>query len=95
MGCAAKISILIPVYNEAGTTGEVLRRVLDCGFDTEIILVDDAPTDDAPKYLRSLEYPQVHCFYHAVNRGKGAVLRSGFAAARSPYVLVQDADLEY
>jgi glycosyltransferase involved in cell wall biosynthesis len=69
--------------------------VLECGFETEVIVVDDASTDDTPKYLRSVEHPQVHCFYHAVNRGKGAALRTGFAAARNPYVVVQDADLEY
>jgi len=92
---AAKISVVIPVYNEAGTIGEVIRRVLECGFETEVIVVDDASTDDTPKYLRALEHSQVHCFYHAVNRGKGAALRTGFAAARNPYVVVQDADLEY
>jgi glycosyltransferase involved in cell wall biosynthesis len=69
--------------------------VLECGFETEVIVVDYASTDDTPGYLRSLEHPQVHCFYHAVNRGKGAALRTGFAAARNPYVVVQDADLEY
>lgn len=92
---AAKISVVIPVYNEAGTIGEVIRRVLDCGFDVEVIVVDDASTDDTRKYLQSLEHPRVHCFYHAVNKGKGAALRLGFAAARNPYVVVQDADLEY
>jgi hypothetical protein len=95
MDDAVKISVVIPVYDEAATIGEVIRRVLDCGFETEVIVVDDASTDDTPKYLRSLEHPQVHCFYHAVNRGKGAALRTGFAAARNPYVVVQDADLEY
>ena len=91
----AKISIVIPVYNEAGTIGQVIRNVLDCGFDVEVIVVDDASTDDTRKYLQSLEHPRVHCFYHPVNRGKGAALRMGFAAARHPYVVVQDADLEY
>ncbi len=91
----AKISVVIPVYNEAATIGEVIRRVLECGFDAEVIVVDDASTDDTRKYLQSLEHPRVHCFYHAVNRGKGAALRLGFAAARNPYVVVQDADLEY
>jgi len=92
---AAKISVVIPVYNEARTIGEVIRRVLECGFETEVIVVDDASTDETANYLRSFEHPQVHCFYHAVNRGKGAALRTGFAAARNPYVVVQDADLEY
>jgi glycosyltransferase involved in cell wall biosynthesis len=91
----AKISVVIPVYNEAGTIGQVIRSVLDCGFEVEVIVVDDASTDDTRKYLQSLEHPRVHCFYHAVNRGKGAALRMGFAAARHPYVVVQDADLEY
>jgi glycosyltransferase involved in cell wall biosynthesis len=92
---APKLSVVIPVYNEAETIGEVIRRVIDCGFDTEVIVVDDASTDDTAKYLRSLQHPQVHCFYHAVNRGKGAALRTGFAAARNSIVVVQDADLEY
>jgi glycosyltransferase involved in cell wall biosynthesis len=95
MGDAVKLSVVIPVYNEADTIGEVIRRVLDCGFDTEVIVVDDASTDNTSGYLRSLAHPQVHCFFHAVNRGKGAALRTGFAAARNPYVVVQDADLEY
>ena len=95
MDDAVKLSVVIPVYNEAGTIGEVIRRVLDCGFETEVIVVDDASTDDTARYLKSLEHPQVHCFYHAVNHGKGAALRLGFAAARNPYVIVQDADLEY
>jgi len=59
---AAKISVVIPVYNEAGTIGEVIRRVLECGFETEVIVVDDASTDDTPKYLRALEHSQVHSF---------------------------------
>lgn len=95
MDDAAKISVVIPVYNEAATIGEVIRRALDCGFATEVIVVDDASTDNTTRYLQSLEHPQVHCFHHAVNRGKGAALRTGFAAARNPYVVVQDADLEY
>jgi glycosyltransferase involved in cell wall biosynthesis len=95
MDDAVRLSVVIPVYNEADTIGKVIRRVLECGFETEVIVVDDASTDDTARYLRSLEDPRVHCFYHAVNRGKGAALRTGFAAARNPYVVVQDADLEY
>jgi glycosyltransferase involved in cell wall biosynthesis len=89
------ISVVIPVFNEVATIGEVIRRVLDCGYETEVIVVDDASTDGTREYLQRLEHPKVHCFYHAVNRGKGAALRMGFAAAKNPYVIVQDADLEY
>jgi glycosyltransferase involved in cell wall biosynthesis len=89
------ISVVIPVYNEVRTIAEVVRRVLDCGYDTEVIIVDDASTDGTRDELKKLEFPQVRCLYQAVNRGKGAALRVGFAAARNPFVIVQDADLEY
>jgi glycosyltransferase involved in cell wall biosynthesis len=89
------VSVVIPVFNEVHTIGQVIDRVLGSGFETEVIVVDDASTDGTRDYLQRLENPKVHCFYHAVNRGKGAALRMGFAAAKNPYVIVQDADLEY
>jgi glycosyltransferase involved in cell wall biosynthesis len=97
MDPTAKISVVIPAYNEAGTIGRVIERVLDCGFDTEVIVVDDASTDGTREFLQKFEHPHVRCFFHTVNvnRGKGAALRLGFAAATNPYVFVQDADLEY
>jgi glycosyltransferase involved in cell wall biosynthesis len=90
-----KISVVIPVYNEVRTIGQVLDRVLHCGFEVEIIVVDDASTDGTREFLRTFEHPRVKVLYHAKNRGKGAALRLGFAAASNPYVFVQDADLEY
>ena len=81
MGGAAKISVVIPVYNEAGTIGEVIRRVLDCGFETEIIVVDDASTDDTPS-TSDRSSTRRSLLLSWVNRGKGAALRTGFAAAR-------------
>ena len=90
-----KISVVIPVYNEVSTIGVVIDRVLKCGFEVEIIAVDDASTDGTREFLQRFEHPQVRCFFHAENKGKGAALRLGFAAARNPYVFVQDADLEY
>jgi glycosyltransferase involved in cell wall biosynthesis len=95
MGEPAKISVVIPVYNEVKTIGEVLKRVLDCGFDVEVIVVDDASTDGTREFLKGFDNPRVKVLYHARNRGKGAALRLGFAAATHPYVFVQDADLEY
>jgi glycosyltransferase involved in cell wall biosynthesis len=92
---APKISVVIPAYNEAGTIGVVIDRVLNCGYDAEVIVVDDASTDGTAEFLRRFEHPRVKCFFHARNRGKGAALRLGFAAATNPYVFVQDADLEY
>jgi glycosyltransferase involved in cell wall biosynthesis len=95
MADPASISVVIPVFNEAATVGEVIRRVLESTFETEVIVVDDASTDGTRDYLKRLEHPKVQCFYHAVNRGKGAALRLGFAAAKNRFVIVQDADLEY
>jgi len=95
MSNSVSISVVIPVFNEGATIGQVIQRVMGCGYETEVIVVDDASTDGTRDYLQRLEDPKVHCFYHAVNRGKGAALRMGFAAAKHPYVIVQDADLEY
>jgi len=95
MAEATSISVVIPVYNEVATIGEVIQRVLTSGFETEVIVVDDASTDGTRDYLKRIEHPKVQCFYHAVNRGKGAALRLGFAAAKNPIVIIQDADLEY
>jgi glycosyltransferase involved in cell wall biosynthesis len=90
-----QISVVIPAFNEIKTIGEIIRRVLECGFDSEVIVVDDASTDGTRDYLKQIEHPKVRCLFHTVNRGKGAALRTGFAAASHPFVLVQDADLEY
>ena len=91
----AKISVVIPVYNEVHTIGTVIDRVLNCGFDVEIIAVDDGSTDGSREFLQRFEHPRVRAYFHARNKGKGAALRLGFAAATHPYVFVQDADLEY
>ncbi len=90
-----KISVVIPAFNEVNTIGTVIDRVLKCEFDAEVVVVDDGSTDGTADFLRRFEHPRVRCFFHSVNRGKGAALRLGFAAARNPYVFVQDADLEY
>jgi glycosyltransferase involved in cell wall biosynthesis len=94
-----KLSIVIPVYNEAATVEKVISRVLavDTGSDKELVLVDDASSDGSADTLRRLqaEHPDWKVVFHAVNQGKGAALRSGFKAATGDIVLIQDADLEY
>jgi len=95
MSEGVSISVVIPAYNEAATIAEVVRRVLRCGYDAEVIIVDDASSDGTGAEMKKIDHPKVRCFYHATNRGKGAALRLGFAAAQNPIVVVQDADLEY
>ncbi len=95
------LSIVIPVYNESASWQEVLDRVRSAdvlGLRREVILVDDGSTDGTTGELDALaqSHPlNVRVCFHEVNRGKGAALRTGFAAACGRWVLVQDADLEY
>jgi cellulose synthase/poly-beta-1,6-N-acetylglucosamine synthase-like glycosyltransferase len=59
MSDEASISVVIPVYNEAETIGEMIRRVLECGFDSEVIVVDDASTDGTRFWIRAnWDWPQ-------------------------------------
>jgi glycosyltransferase involved in cell wall biosynthesis len=92
-----KLSIIIPVYNEKNTILETLNRVKmadTCSFEKEIIIIDDFSTDGSREILNKLER-EYKIIYHQKNQGKGAALRSGFAAATGDIVLIQDADLEY
>lgn len=94
-----KLSIVIPVYNEAGTIAEIvdLVRSVEIGMEKEILLVDDCSADGTLEVLRKMGEQQtdLKVLFHSVNQGKGAALRTGFAAATGDIVLVQDADLEY
>ena len=91
-----RLSVVIPVYNEKDTVGQIVRRVQDVPIAKEIILVDDASTDGTRELLQSMEgQPDLRVFYHSRNRGKGAALRTAFAHAVGDIVVIQDADLEY
>jgi glycosyltransferase involved in cell wall biosynthesis len=90
-----KISVVIPVFNERDTIAEILsrvRRALD-GKDSELVVVDDGSTDGTRDALRSID--GIRLIEHEQNQGKGAALRTGFAAVSGDVVIVQDADLEY
>jgi len=93
-----KLSIVIPVYNEAQTIEEIIRRVVSAppeDMDREIVIVDDCSTDGTEKTLSQIEDERIKVFRHEQNMGKGAALRTGFAHTTGDIILVQDADLEY
>ena len=93
----ACLAVVMPVYNEGRTVVEVVARVLAQRPVQEIIIVDDASVDDTWVQLQqcAAEEPRIRLLQHTHNQGKGAALRTGFKHVSAPYVLVQDADLEY
>lgn len=96
-----KLSVVIPVYNECVLIPQIIERVkaapLPDGLTLEMVIVDDCSTDGTREWLSQhvASSPDVALYLHDKNAGKGAALRTGFAAATGDIVLVQDADLEY
>jgi glycosyltransferase involved in cell wall biosynthesis len=91
----AVLSVVMPCFNEAATIATTVKRVLDSPYTAEVIVVDDGSTDASVAIVESLDDPRISLFRQPYNQGKGAALRRGFAEATQPYVIVQDADLEY
>ncbi len=100
------LSVVMPVYNEVSTLRTILSRVFSSPYVQEIVLVDDFSTDGTRDLLKAHERgekllveassgPSLRVFYQPVNQGKSAALRVGIAQAKAPYLIVQDADLEY
>lgn len=89
------LSVAIPCFNEAATVAQSIRRVLAQPFVHEVIAVDDCSTDGTGDVLAGLDDPRLRVLRHERNRGKGAALRTAFAAATGEYVGIHDADLEY
>jgi len=92
-----KLSVVMPVYNEERTLEKIVARVLASPYEKELVMVDDGSSDRSREIMAALEakHPEVRCFYHERNKGKGGALSTGFKETTGDVVLIQDADLEY
>ena len=97
-----KLSIVIPVFNEAKTIHQILDSIskveLIGGIQKELVIVDDCSRDNTDSVLQAYKEHsemEIQLLRHEINRGKGAALHTGIKQARGDYLIIQDADLEY
>lgn len=92
----ATVSVIVPVYNEAGRVGEVVSRLQALPEVTEIIVVDDGSIDGGVGVADATTIGErIRICRHTKNRGKGAAIRTGLTLCRGEIVVIQDADFEY
>jgi glycosyltransferase involved in cell wall biosynthesis len=93
-----KLSVIIPVFNEEPHVEEIVAIVQSVAIDKELIIVNDGSKDASDRVIRENilpKYPNVTYLVHDRNQGKGSAIRTGIAAVRGEFALIQDADLEY
>ena len=89
------LTVVVPCYNEEKTIKQLITRVLEQDAVREVIIINDASTDNSRKLIKELQDQRIVFLENSINLGKGASVKKGFQIATSEYVLIQDADLEY
>jgi glycosyltransferase involved in cell wall biosynthesis len=90
-----KLTVIIPIYNEASTLGALLNRVEAVDIEKEILVVDDGSDEATKQALKAAVSGDVNLITHPHNKGKGSAIRTALANATGDTVIIQDADLEY
>jgi glycosyltransferase involved in cell wall biosynthesis len=89
-----KLTVIIPVFNEVGTILKVIEKVQEVPIEKEIIVVEDGSTDGTKDVLEG--YGEgIKVYFHEINQGKGAAIRTAIPHITGDIVIIQDADLEY
>lgn len=92
---ASVLSVVMPCFNEEDTVLESCKRVLASPYVCELVVVNDGSTDNTAERVQTLDDTRIKVITLNQNRGKGAAVRRGFAEVEGPFVVIQDADLEY
>ena len=90
-----KLTVIVPVYNEQATVGEILKRLDKQKSVFEILVVDDSSDDNGVDEVKKVRSKKIRLLKHKSNKGKGAAIQTGLREVKGDYVLIQDADLEY
>ena len=92
-----KLSLIMPVYNESATIRQIVQKVMAVPLEIELIIVDDASTDDTGDILRKeiqTQYPDIRILSHTVNKGKAAGIKTAIPYCTGEIITIQDGDLE-
>jgi glycosyltransferase involved in cell wall biosynthesis len=91
----SQLTVVVPCFNEAETIVKLLESVLEQPCVGQVVVIDDGSTDGSEEKLKQLQHPKLQVLFFSENMGKGAAIRKGFALSTCPFVIIQDADLEY
>ena len=88
-----KLSVIIPIYNEAATCSKLIEKVKSVPIQKQVIVVDDCSTDGSENILKEID--DIELIQHQVNQGKGSAVQTALTHIKGNFVVLQDGDLEY